>query len=204
MKIPKKAFALLAGVALAATGLVGCTDSGSTGAAGEPEAEVAEEVEEAAEEDIAEAAGNFLGALLAMAFGSDPVPEEAYEEADGEVADFFDKLEISKYLSFDDLTDEEAYEFKADFYYLAMMGMFDYDDGPEIKVTFPLDAVKVDGKKATVEVAKAQATVGGEDAGEGAEEMGIDKLHMVHDVDGWKVDAAELAESMGIELDPED
>lgn len=215
MKSWKRAAAFLAGAAIVAAGTVGCSDTRKTEA--EPtdpgvtkEAESAEEADEPVEvdedaqaEEVADAASGFMTTFVAMFAGTDPVPEEALEASEGDVEVFWEKLAISKYLSFKDLSEEEEYEFKANFYFMTLGGYFEKEDDAVVTVTFSPDAVSVDGDKAKVSTKGVTAVFDdeGEVTEEDVEELGWEEIGMLFDEGVWKVNARDLIELMDMDMD---
>lgn len=223
LKSSKKALAVLASAVLAAIGIVGCADSKPAEEASETEVieetdgdevveeEEVEEVEEVSNEGaeveaVLTTAEDYTDAFLNMIMGGDKDAEAAYEASDGDPEAFFDKLAIAKYITFENLTPEEAYEFKAHYYYMAVMGLFEYGGMEGLKVTYPEDAVSVDGDKAKVDTTNGVATFDddGEEVEEDVGELELGTLELILEGGEWKVDARNIAEFWEMDLEPEE
>ena len=219
MKASKRALAVLASAVLAAIGIVGCSDSGSKEEV--TEAEVVEEAdgEEVVEEEVEEVpdegaeaeavltvAEDYTDAFLNMIMGGDSEAEAAYEASDGEPEAFFDDLAIAKYITFSPLTPEEAYECKANYYFMAAMGLFEYGGMTGLAVTYPQDAVSVEGEKAKVDTADGVATFDddGEEVEENVGELELGTIELLLEDGEWKVDARNIADFWEMDLEPED
>lgn len=213
MKSSKKAVALFAGVALAVAGLVGCSDQKPADSAGEA-AEEAVEVEEAeaAVEEIAEeeadaeaeveaavdAATDFMVAFFSLFSGDDAAAKADLDESDGDAEEFFDSLQVAKYLTFVNMTEEEAYEFKWGFYQSAVMGLFESSEEADFTIQLPGEAT-VDGDEAEVNTNGGIIRIfmeDGETAEEDLGEFGLGYLKLLKEDGVWKVDAQAITETV--------
>lgn len=207
MRSSKKVVALLAGAALAVVGVVGCGDSKPAEETeevevveetdgGEVEEEVVEEVPDEADEAeaAAEVAGDFMSEFLTLTVGADKEVEAALEDPEDDVEGFYDSLKISKYISLDGMDEEEAYEFKEQFYYLAIMGMLKPEgDVAKVVFTVPADAVTIDGDAAVADISKGTGTaeIDGEEVEGSGEGFPLD-IKMVLDGGEWKIDGLDF------------
>lgn len=218
MKPIRRVLAVLAGAALAAGGVVGCSDSKTTEEVAEPTAEESEVVEEeeeeeeideeAADQEIRDVAGGFVEDLTRMFGGLDPAPQEAFETADGDVEKFWDGLPMARYISFEGMTPEETYAFKNEFYELAEVGDMEFIIDAEVEVTFAEGAVTIDGDEAQVATAGGTITAvdeDGETLEESLDDMNWPEIQMVIDDGQWKVSAWGIVEEFEIAAvsDPE-